>query len=170
MGQVARAFGHGDESAEPGLGRDVVGVAVDGGGEIFPRLLARRDADDGGVAAGAGDGADLDHVVVLAIDPALGGEVGRGEEAGQDVGEIVRLADGVEVQHLPRVEVGGAARLALVERRFVGELACGDFCDDFAVVLHAHEAVVGHAANEGAGEVPLLENVGHRFLVAPRGR
>ncbi len=47
-GKIARAFRDGDQRAEPGLRGDVVGVAIDGGGEIFPGIFAGGDADHGG--------------------------------------------------------------------------------------------------------------------------
>ena len=89
-GHLARGFGHGVHGAELGIEIRPAAVAVEGHGEAA--LVARRagalDAHDAGFAAGADDGVGLHHGVVLLVDPALGADVGAGEQLFEVGGEV----------------------------------------------------------------------------------
>ena len=79
-GDVAVGLGDGEARAFVGIERAEARVAV--GGEREPLGVGRiggavEDADDGGVGAGAHDGAEAHHVIVLAVDPLLRRDVRR---------------------------------------------------------------------------------------------
>ena len=150
-GDVARGFGDSDAAAFAGVLLAVNRVAIGGCGEDF---IGLADDEDGGIRAGQDGGAEADHVVVLLPDPLLGSDAWMGEE-GFESGEGVGFRHAGEVEGLGSLFRSGFAG---VERRFVGELAGGDFDGDFVAFADAHHAVVVDHADMGVGEVPFFKD------------
>ncbi len=163
-GQVSRAFRHGNQRTALRLERDIVGVAIDRSGQVLPGRLTRGHANDRGIASRRRHRAHLHHVIVLAIDPALGTEIGRGEQPGQGRRDI-RAGHLVQIQLVQPVERGGTTGRSLVEGRFVGELLGGNLRHGHAVIPDPHHAVVGHVADLRAGQIPLLEDIFHHLFL-----
>lgn len=94
-------------------------------------------------------------VVVLLPDPALIAEVLRAGEGEQVASQISAGEFGSFQRH-------GAQRLGegtVVDGGFVGQRTGRDFGHNFAVVLHAHHAVVFDFADDAGVQAPLLEDV-----------
>src|SRR6202000_2210771 len=94
------------------------------------------DAHHASFAAWPLHGIGLDHGVVLLVDPALGANVGTGQELLKIRGVVVGLAQGFECL-LRRIDWDWSfpgADGTVVERRVVGERFVWDVSDEDAVM------------------------------------
>ena len=159
-GKISPRFG--DRLGAPGLriGGAVARRAVDGHRQP---LVGAVHAHDRGVAARALHGIGHDHVIVLLPHPALGAEVGAGEQALEAAGEAFGLR-----------HVGGRERgwrrdrrpRPLVPRRLVDQRRHGNVGGHLAGLLDHQAARVGERADDREIEPPFLENRA-RLRLAP---
>ena len=124
------------------------------------------DAHHGSIAAGLLHRVAADLAVVLFPYPLARGEVNRAHQLEQvraHVGAFRHIAHGRNLGPglvFLRRDVG-----ALIFRRVVGKRAQRNVADHFAVEFENHVAGVGHFADHGEIEFPLLEDrLGHGFL------
>ena len=120
------------------------------------------DPDDGGVGAWTLHGVGAHHVVVLFPDPALGANVGRGDE-GFEIGLQIGAR---ERWPFHRHGTVGRGVGPVVERRFVGELTIGNLGDHDAAIPYAQHPVRGDFADANRVQPPLAET---RRTPRPRG-
>ena len=73
-GEIARCFGDGEHAADIGIEIAVAAIAV---GHQGQRFFGSLDADHRGVGAGGDNRVGPHILIVLAIDPFFGREVGR---------------------------------------------------------------------------------------------
>ena len=104
-------------------------------------------------------------MIVLAIHPVLRRDARPGEQLLQIIGGSRRVGDAVETERADVFQIRGLNGLALIHRRFVGDLPRGNVHDEFADVPHLHVASVGDDADLGPRQIPLVENAFH-FLFA----
>ena len=148
-GDVERGLGDRLGPAAARIERDARAVAVE---RDRDRALRGRQPHDAGVAAGPGDRARADDLVVLLVDPGLGADVGRGQQAQQ---ECARVVDGRHVRGRDGL-VGEARRALGVERVAgrVGERLGGHVADLLVLPAAAQAAVVGDLADGRARQLP----------------
>jgi hypothetical protein len=159
--QVAQALDHRDHRAAARVQVAVPPVAVVADrDELLGR--AQAQAHDAGVAPRQDDRAVLHHVVVLPVDPPLGGYRRMREEPREgrlrarevEVGES-RSLRGPAGRLL---KVRGPPRLPLVDGGVVGEGRGGDVRHNDPVLPHEHTARVGHRAHVRGVQVPFREH------------
>ena len=105
-------------------------------------------------------GVGLHHGVVLLVDPALGADVGAGEEF-FEVGGVVAVFGQLGESFGGRVERDGSfpgADGAMVERRIVGERLVGNVGDEHAVMADAQARLGLDRADDDGVEAPLCED------------
>ena len=127
---------------------------------VRPGLPGALDAHDAGFAAGAQDGVGLHHGVVLLVDPALGADVGAGEEL-LEVGGVVAVFCQLGEDVVGRIERDGSFPCAdgtVVERRIVGEGLVGNVGDEHAVMTDAQARLGADRADDDGVEAPLCED------------
>ena len=118
------------------------------------------DAHDAGFAAGADHGVGLDHGVVLLVDPALGADVGAGEELFEVGGEVMVGGEAGE-DFVGGIERDGGvpdADGAAVERGIVREGLVWNVGDQFAVMADAEARVGLDGADDDGVETPFGED------------
>ena len=156
--QVAIGLGHRLAATLVRVGLAIARRAVGSDGD---RLVAAVDAHHGGVAARTLHGVAHDHVVVLLVDPALGGQI----RAGQQLLERIGGADVFHVLDVDHRLLGGLYPRAVVFRRRLGQGIDGQVGDDLAMALEHHAARVGQGADDGEVQLPLVhDRAGHVFL------
>ena len=103
-------------------------------------------------------------MVILAVDPFLRGHARRGEDLLQRRRQIARLGQVGKLLELvlPRRTLARA----IVEGGVVGERPDGEIADHGAAGLEHQLARVGHAADDGIREVPLVADGDHLRLAA----
>ena len=107
-----------------------------------------QQSQDGGVEAGALDGARADELVVARVDPRAAADVGRGEQVEQRLLRVRPVGSGRGRCGLPRLPGH------VVARRLVREQLRGDRADDVAVEERAQLAGVGHLADGRGRQLP----------------
>ncbi len=159
---VARGLCHRDGAALVRVDVAVPAVAVCGDGDPASRAL---DPKDGGVRACFDDGVRADALVVLAVDPVLAGDVGRGEEPQESRVRVSRLRHLAEVHALHLVQFVGRYAVSRVFGRF-DEKRDGQRGDFAVAVDDVHDAVVGDVTDDRRRNLPALEEAGDVGLVA----
>ena len=181
-GQIAASLGDGGLTALIGVEVHVATIAIHGEGHVFVRQRGRRlepvggprlgcgilglghretvalDADHRSVTAGANYRAVADHVVVLAINPVLGGDGVVGKQSFKVAHRVAGVGDAVEPESANGRHVSRLAGLAVVHRSFVSQLLGGHIHDHLAPVTNDHATRVGHHADLGPRQIPLVEN------------
>ena len=177
---VASRLGDGHRSAGVRAELSIAAVTVDADRD---GLRCAFDSHYGGVGAGCDDGVREDALVVLAVDPALRGDVRRGEEA--DEGSVwishrrplsrarerggsvaisrrsrrsgsFEVGKRHDVEGLELVELRRADAFAGVFGRF-DESIDGERSHLAGAVHNVNETIVGHVADDRPGDLPALE-------------
>ncbi len=159
-GHVAVGLRQGELRARVRVELGVAAVAVGGDGDAEAGLLVH--ADHARVLGLGEDGVALHEVVVLLGDPLLGRLVGRADQledlvlqllARPGPGQLVGVV-GLEGVLPVRTGVG-----ALVDRAVVGDGARVDVDDLAAVPEDLQPVAVGHLADDGGDDVPLVADL-----------
>ena len=153
-GEVAPRLGDRLRTARGRIGGAVAGRAIGGERQALARSV---DPDHGGVATRRLHRVGHHHVVVLLPDPALGAEIGRGEEPLQRLHGIGRgrLVVGRACQRRgPRCEFVGP----LVDGCLVHQRAHGQIAHHGAARLQHEAARLRHPADDGEVDAPFLED------------
>ena len=126
------------------------------------------DAHHAGFAAGADDGVGLHHAVVLLVDPALGADIGAGEEFFEVGGEVAFFGQLGEdlLRRIERHRRLPCADGAMVERRVVGERLIGNVGDEFAVMADAQARLGLDGADDDGVESPFGKDAQHFVFAA----
>jgi len=134
--------------------------------------VARRagafDAHEAGLAAGTNHSVGLDHAVVLLVDPALGTNVGAGQQLFQVGGKVaVFCQPSLDFfRRLKRNERLPDSDGAMVERSIVGERFIWNVGDQDAVVTDAQPRLRLDRADDDAIESPLFKDAQHLVFAA----
>ena len=162
-GDVAGRLGHRVRRAQARLQIDPARIAADAEGHAACALPG--EAHHRRVALpGPHRGADADHVIVLLVDPLLGGDGGRGEDQKQRGFQILR---GRKLRQLLQFVLrGGTLSRPIVERRVVGERRDGEVCDRRAGAVDDDPAGAGDPPDQRVGEVPLVADLVDFLLAA----
>ena len=157
--QIAPAFGHRLLAALERIGLAIARRHVGGERQALRPVLHPHHR---GVAARPLHGVALNDVVVLLPDPALGAEIGRGDELFQRVGDAHRRLDvlGIDDRGL-----GRADERPLVFGRLVAELLDRQIGHHVAAVAHDEAFGRRGLADDGEVEPPFAEDrLGFLFL------
>ena len=189
-GQITASLGDGGFSALVGVEIHVAPVAIDGEGHVLVGQGGRQlepigrtrlggsilglgdreaislNANHGRIAAWANHRAIPHHVVVLAINPVLGGDGVIGKKALEIAHRVLGVSDAIETEGADPHHIGRLTGLALIHRGFVCQGLGRQIHDDLASMTDDHAPGVGHHANLGPRQVPLIEDRLHLGLAA----
>ena len=172
-GQITAGLGDGGFSALVGIEIHVAPVAIDGEGDVLVGQGGRQlepvgrtrlgcsilglgdreaislDANHGRIAAWADHRAIPNHVVVLTINPVLGGDGVIGKKAFEIAHRVTGVSNTIEAEGADTLHIGRLTRLALIHRSFVCQGLGREIHDHLAPMADDHAAGVGHHADFG---------------------
>ena len=161
-GQIAAAFGHDQLDALARIQQAITLVAVQRHGDGRAGFL---DADDGGVGARSFHRVRAHGVIVLLPNPALGTQVGRGQQ-GDQVGFEVRRTVGQRGRFQRNGAMGLHVVRTVVQRGFIGQVAVGNLRHDRAVIAYPQNSVAGDDADGNGVQSPFAEDGEHLVFAA----
>ena len=126
------------------------------------------DPNHGGVAAGIHHRVGAHHVIILAIDPVLGGNAGPFEQLLQCLCGIIQIVDALQRVAAHIGKVSRFTRFAMINGRVISKLAGRQIGHHFAVIFYHHLAGIGHKTDLRPRQIPFIEDPFHLFL-APLG-
>ena len=118
----------------------------------------RLDADHRRVAARTNHRAIANHVVVLAINPVLRRNRRPCEQLLQIGNRQLAIGNPVQPERADFLQIFRLLRVALVNRRFIGNFFRRNVRHDFAVVLHDHPTGVRDKSDFRPRQIPFVEN------------
>ena len=155
-GEVAPGLRHRLRPARGGIGGAVAGRAVGGEREALGRAV---DAHHGGIAARRLHRVRHHHVIVLLPDPALGAEIGRGQQPLQRLQRLGRRCAGRGGRDIRQRRGARRERVGpLVDRRLVHQRAHRQVAHHGAAGPEHEAARIGHPADDGEVHAPRLEH------------